>query len=107
MSYLVVGKKVDSQWDLEVQGVGTTHAADLAGIEPAVRALLAREDKPDAADADLQLLMPDFEVDLSEQRVPRTNDRPPYVELVSGFIALLVVIGAIVYVVTSLAASPV
>lgn len=100
MSYLVVGKKVDNQWDLEVQGVGTTRAADLPGIEPAVRALLNQTGKEDAEDADLQLLMPDFEVDLTEQRLPHT-DRA-YVELISGLIALLVVIGAIVYIVTRL-----
>lgn len=100
MSYLVVGKKADDQWDLEVQGVGKTHAADLAGIDPAVRALLNREGKADADDADLQLLMPDFEVDLSESGLPRGDK--PYLELISGLIALLVVIGAIVFVVTRL-----
>ena len=100
MSYLVVGKKADHQWDLEVQGVGMTHAADLAGIEPAVRELLSREGKADADDADLQLLMPDFEVDLSESGLPRGDK--PYLELISGLIALLVVVGAIVFVVTRL-----
>lgn len=100
MSYLVVGKKADDQWDLEVQGVGKTHAADLAGIDLAVRELLSREGKADADDADLQLLMPDFEVDLSESGLPRGDK--PYLELISGLIALLVVIGAIVFVVTRL-----
>ncbi len=97
MSYLVVGKKVDGEWDLEVQGVGQTHAEDLSGIEHAVRELLGHAGKPDAADADLQLLMPDFEVDLNESLLPR-GDRP-YLELISGLIALLVVVGAIAYVI--------
>lgn len=101
MSYLVVGKKADDRWDLEVQGVGQTHAEDLAGIEPAVRVLLHHAGREDAEDADLQLLMPDFEVDLSESRVPRGDK--PYLELISGLIALLVVIGAIVYVVSRFA----
>lgn len=100
MSYLVVGKKVDGQWDLEVQGVGQTHAADLPGIEPAVRELLHNAGKADFGDADLQLLMPDFEVDLSESRMP--HDDVPYLALVSGLIALLVVAGAIVFLVARL-----
>lgn len=95
MSYLVIGKKVGHEWDLEVRGVGTTHASDLPGIEPAVRALLASTGKDDAADADLQLLMPDFEVDLSESLLPRGDK--PYAELLSGVIALLVVVGAIAF----------
>jgi len=102
VSYLVVGKKSGDQWDLEVQGIGLTRAADLAGIEPAVRELLRQSDKADADDADLQLLMPDFEVDLSESGVPRGGDKP-YLELISGLIALLAVIGAIVFLVTRLA----
>ena len=97
MSYLVVGKKVDDQWDLEVQGVGQTHAADLSGIETAVRDLLAHAGKEDAADADLQLLMPDFEVDLNQSLLPRGDK--PYLELISGLIALLVVVGAIAFVI--------
>lgn len=97
MSYLVVGKKADQQWDLEVQGVGQTHAADLPGIEPAVRALLTEAGKADAADADLQLLMPDFEVDLNEALLPRGDK--PYAELLSGLIALLVVVGAVAFVI--------
>jgi len=101
MSYLVIGKKDDKQWDLEVQGVGQTHAVDLAGIEPAVRELLHNAGKDDAEVADLQLLMPDFEVDLSESRVPHGVDKP-YLELISGFIALLVVTGAVAYLITRL-----
>lgn len=100
MSYLVVGTKADGQWDLEVKGVGQTRAADLPGIEPAVRALLQREGRADAGDADLQLLMPDFEVDLSESRLPHGDK--PYVALISGLIALIVVAGAIGYLITRL-----
>ncbi|MEO6471253.1 MAG: hypothetical protein ABIR57_05235 [Aeromicrobium sp.] len=97
MSYLVVGTKADQRWDIEVQGVGKTHAETLAGIEPAVRELLSHAGKVDAADADLQLLMPDFEVDLNESLLPRGDK--PYLELLSGLIALVVVVGAIAYVI--------
>lgn len=100
MSYLVVGKKLGHEWDLEVQGVGKTHARDLSGIEAAARELLSREGRPDAADADLQLLMPDFEVDLDESLFPR-HERAA-LELISGLVALLVVVGAVVYVVARL-----
>lgn len=100
MSYLVIGKKVEHQWDVEVQGVGQTHADELAGIEPAARELLRNAGKTDADDADLQLLMPDFEVDLSESRMPHSDK--PYLEIISGLIALLAVIGALVFVVTRL-----
>ena len=100
MSYLVVGKKAGGEWDIEVQGVGQTHAAELAGIESAVRELLHHADKADADDADLQLLMPDFEVDLSESRLPRGDK--PYLELISGLIALLVLIGAVLFLITRL-----
>lgn len=100
MSYLVVGKKVDDRWNLEVQGIGQTSAPDQAGIEAAVRALLTEAGRADAADADLQLLMPDFEVDLSETLIPR-GDKVPW-ELISGILALIVVIGVIVLVVIGL-----
>ncbi len=68
MSYLVVGKKSGSAWDVEVRGVGTTTSPDLNGVEAAARALLASEGKSDSATVDLQLLLPDFEADLSEER---------------------------------------
>lgn len=97
MSYLVVGKRAAGQWDLEIQGVGQTTAADQAGIEAAARALLASSGHADAADADLQLLMPDFEVDLSETLMPR-GDRVHW-EILSAILALLVVIGAITLIV--------
>lgn len=98
MSYLVVGKKSGSEWAIEVRGVGTTTSADLNGVEAAARALLASNGKPDSATVDLQLLLPDFEADLSEERIPH-NTRPN-IELVSGLILLAVVVGAVVFVVS-------
>jgi hypothetical protein len=96
MSYLVVGKKSGDNWDVEVKGVGTTTAAALSGVETAARALLVANGHPDGVDADLQLLLPDFEVDLAEDRMPR--GRRPHIELVSGLILLVVVLGAVAYV---------
>src|SRR4029450_10190020 len=96
MSYLVVGKKAGDGWSVEVKGVGSTTASGLGGVGAAARALLAVEGKPDAADADLQLLLPDFEVDLDEERMPR-SDRRPSIELISGLIALVVVVGALAH----------
>ena len=98
MSYLVVGKRDGGGWRLDVKDVGTTSAADLPGIEPAVRNLLREHGVEDAADVDLQLLMPDFEVDLSEKQVPRGSsfDR----SIVSGLILLVVSVGAIALLVT-------
>lgn len=98
MSYLVVGKKSGSGWDVEVKGVGTTTSPDLNGVEAAARALLASDGKADAATVDLQLLLPDFETDLSEERVPHGNR--PNIELISGLILLAVVVGAAAYVLT-------
>ncbi len=92
MSYLVVGKKSGNVWAVEVRGVGTTMAADLNGVEAAARALLTSEGKADAESVDLQLLLPDFETDLSEERIP--HDRRPNIELISGLILLAVVVGA-------------
>ena len=93
MSYLVVGKRDGDRWQLEVKDVGTTSADDLSGIEPAVRELLREKGIGTADDVDLQLLMPDFEVDLLEKQVPRgsTFDR----SIVSGLILLVVAVGAI------------
>ena len=98
MSYLVVGKRDGDRWQLDVKDVGTTSAEDLPGIEPAVRDLLRQNGVEDAADVDLQLLMPDFEVDLSERQVPRGSsfDR----SIVSGVILLVVAVGAIALLVT-------
>lgn len=96
MSYLVVGKKSGTAWDVEVKDVGTTTSPDLNGVEAAARALLTAEGKADAATVDLQLLLPDFEADLSEERIPRGNR--PNVELISGLILLAVVAGAAAYV---------
>lgn len=95
MSYLVVGTRAGSAWGLEVQGVGRTSATDLAGIESAVRSLLVGEGRDDAATADLQLLLPDFEVDLGEQRLP--GSPRPHAEIVAGVIALLVAVGGIAF----------
>ncbi|MGA8987430.1 hypothetical protein [Aeromicrobium sp.] len=93
MSYLVVGTRMGDGWSVEVRDVGTTTARDLAAVEPAARALLASAGRADAADVDLQLLLPDFEVDLSERTLP--GSRGPTAALLSGVIALIVVIGAL------------
>ena len=92
MSYLVVGKKSRDAWDIEVKGVGATTSADLMGVEAAARVLLESSGVADAATVDLQLLLPDFEADLSEERIP--HGRRPKVELISGLILLAVVVGA-------------
>jgi hypothetical protein len=96
MTYLVVGTRSGDGWSVEVRDVGTTTAAELSGVETAARALLASAGRADAADADLQLLLPDFEVDLDEKRVP--HGRQPRAALISGVILLIVVVGAIAYV---------
>lgn len=96
MSYLVVGTKAGSSWAVEVKGVGMTTSADLNGVEAAARALLASSGKGDAATVDLQLLLPDFEADLSEERIPHEGNRPN-IELISGLILLAVVVGAIAF----------
>jgi hypothetical protein len=100
MTYLVVGTRDGERWQLDVKDIGTTTADDLAGIEPAVRELLRQNGVESAADEDLQLLLPDFEVDLSERQVPRgsTFDR----SIVSGVILLIVAVAAIALVVTLL-----
>jgi hypothetical protein len=96
MTYLVVGTRSGSGWSVEVRDVGTTTADDLSSIEAAARQLLASSGKSDAADADLQLLLPDFEVDPDERGLP--GSRRLTLPLVSGLIALVVVVGAIAYV---------
>ena len=100
MSYLVVGKREGDRWQLDVKDVGTTSADDLPGIEPAVRELLREHGVEGSDDVDLQLLMPDFEVDLSERQVPRGSkfDR----SILSGIILLVVAVTAIVLLVTLL-----
>ena len=92
MTYLVVGKRDGDRWQLDVKDVGTTSADDLSGIEPAVRELLREHGVADSGEVDLQLLMPDFEVDLSERQVPRGSsfDR----SIVSGVILLVVAVAA-------------
>ena len=98
MSYLVVGKRDGERWLLDVKDIGTTSADDLSGIEPAVRELLREHGVADSGEVDLQLLMPDFEVDLSERQMPRgsTFDR----SIVSGIILLVVAVALIVFLVT-------
>jgi hypothetical protein len=100
MSYLVVGKRDGERWELQVKDVGTTSADGLAGIEPAVRELLRTHGVADADTVDLQLLMPDFEVDLSEQQVPRGSswDR----SVVSGAILLVVAVAVLAGLITYL-----
>lgn len=100
MTYLVIGKRDGERWQLDVKDVGTTSADDLPGIEPAVRNLLREHGVESASDVDLQLLMPDFEVDLSERQVPRGSsfDR----SVLSGVILLIVAIAAIALLVTYL-----
>ena len=100
MSYLVVGTRSGSAWALEVQGVGRTSATDLPGVEPAVRGLLAAEGIADAATVDLQLLLPDFEVDLDQHGMP--GSARPHRELLAGVIALVVAVGAIGFVLANL-----
>jgi hypothetical protein len=98
MSYLVVGKRDGERWQLDVKDIGTTSADDLSGIEPAVRELLRQNGVEGSDDVDLQLLMPDFEVDLSERQMPRGSsfDR----SIVSGIILLVVAVAVIVFLVT-------
>lgn len=96
MTYLVVGTRAGSGWSVEVRDVGTTTAENLSGVEAAARRLLADSGKADAADADLQLLLPDFEVDLDERGLPGSSRLT--VGLISGVIALVVVVGVIAYV---------
>ena len=100
MSYLVVGHKSDGGWELEVKGVGTTNAADLAGIEVAVRVLLASKGRDDASHADLQLLMPDFEVDLQSDKAPLAQGFDMTAGLLAGLIALAVIFVGIGYLIS-------
>ncbi|MET0467751.1 MAG: hypothetical protein ABWZ87_03350 [Aeromicrobium sp.] len=95
MSYVVVGTHDGDQWTVDVSGVGTSTAGDLAGIETCARELLREHGVADHATVDLQLLLPDFEVDLQHRGVPDHGLGP--VELVSGAIALVVVVGALAF----------
>lgn len=94
MSQLVVGKKSGDGWILEVADVGTTQAASLADIEPSVRALLREHGDAEADTRDLQLLMPDFEVDLSQHGVPGSSK--PDLSIVAGLILLTVMLSVVV-----------
>ncbi|HZK36709.1 MAG TPA: hypothetical protein VFC57_07150 [Aeromicrobium sp.] len=100
MSYLVIGTKSDGGWDLEVQGVGKTHAGDLAGIEVAVRVLLATNGREDASNVDLQLLMPDFEVDLQSDKAPLAQGFDMTAGLLAGLIALAVIFVGLGYLIS-------
>lgn len=95
MSYVVVGTRDGDDWRITVQGVGTTTASELGAIEAAARDVLRGHGVADADSVDLQLLLPDFEADLDQQGVPRHPLGP--VELVSAVIALVVVIGAVAF----------
>lgn len=95
MSYVVVGSREGDAWRLEVAGVGRTTASELSAVEAAARDLLRREGVGDADSVDLQLLLPDFEADLSQRGVPEHGARP--VELISAVIALIVVVGALAF----------
>lgn len=95
MSYVVVGTRDGDDWRIDVQGVGASTASELGGIEDAAREVLRSHGVVDADTVDLQLLLPDFEVDLAQQGVPAHPIGP--VELVSGLIALVVVIGAVAF----------
>ena len=97
VSYLVVGRRDGDEWDVEVQGIGRASADELGGIETAARRLLASYGYADADTADLQLLLPDFEVDLEAQGIP--GEKRPTWALISGLILLLVVVGAIAFVI--------
>lgn len=96
MSYVVVGTRDGGHWRVEVSGVGTTTADELGRIEASAREVLRDHAVPDFETVDLQLLLPDFEVDLHQGGVPDHGVRP--VEIVSGIIALVVVVGAIAFV---------
>ena len=96
MSYLVVGTRSGEQWSVDVQGVGRTTSAELGGIEAAARVLLATEGRADAETVDLQLLLPDFEVDLDQHGLPFSGR--PHREIVAGLILLVVVVGAAAFV---------
>ena len=100
MTYLVVGKRDGDRWHLDVKDVGTTSADGLPNIEPAVRDLLREHGVADAETVDLQLLMPDFEVDLSEHTIPRGSafDR----SVISGVILLVVAVAVLAALVTYL-----
>ncbi len=91
MAYLVIGHKSANGWDIEVQGEGTTVADDLSGIETAARILLAGKGREDASTADLQLLVPDFEMDLQHDKSTLAHGFDMTAGLLGGLIALAVV----------------
>jgi hypothetical protein len=96
VSYVVVGTRDGDNWKVDVSGVGEASAPDLGLIEASAREVLRDHGVADHATVDLQLLLPDFEVDLQQSGVPQHGVRP--VELISGLIALVVVVGALAFV---------
>lgn len=95
MSYVVVGTRDGDGWKVDVSGVGSGSAPELGRVEASAREVLREHGVADHATVDLQLLLPDFEVDLAQSGVPRHGLRP--VELISGVIALVVVISVIAF----------
>ena len=95
MSHLVVATRSEAGWSLDVRDVGTTKAAELSDVEAAVRVLLHQSGVADADTVDLQLLVPDFEVDLATQGVPPHPIRN--IEVISGVITLIVLLGALAF----------
>lgn len=102
MSYLVIGRRDGDRWDVDVQGVGRVTADALGEVENAARRLLRSYGYEDADHADLQLLLPDFEMDLEDHGIPHAGGGGTNWALVSGLILLLVVVGAIAFAVGSL-----
>lgn len=98
MSYLVVGTRDGEGWAVEVQGVGKVGADSLDQIEAAARRMLGQYGYADADTADLQLLLPDFEVDLDSHGIPNERGTSLNWALISGLILLLVVVGALAFV---------
>lgn len=96
----MIGTRTDDGWALNVEGVGHTRAAELSDIENAVRALMTEYGIADAQTRDLQLLLPDFEVDLAQRGIP--DHRTPRLAIWSGLIALIVVTGALGFLVSRL-----
>lgn len=92
----MVGTRDGERWQVDVSGVGTTTTDELGLIEGSARDVLRDHGVADFATVDLQLLLPDFEVDLHQGGVP--DHRLRQIEIISGIIALVVVVGAIAFV---------
>lgn len=96
MSYLVVGTRAGDRWRIEVRDVGTAEAESLYTVEPAARALLREHGIDDAESVDLQLLLPDFEVDLDRHGMP--HDTTWDTSVLSGVILLVVAVSVLGFV---------